>query len=124
MIISLLLAQAQLARMAQTPTAYADTILLPPSFILDQNAAIDYWANLYHAPADEMRATIQCESKNIPDAIGDHGHSFGLVQIYLPSHPFITKKQALDPDWSLQYMASHWHADHWSCRSILGFSDP
>ncbi len=109
--------------MVSTPVVYAAEIQLPPSYLMDYNASIEYWAAMYGAPADEMKAVINCESGFDPNAVGDHHHSFGVAQIYLPVHPFITKAQALDPDWSVQYMASHWHTDHWSCAAILGYRD-
>ncbi len=50
-------------------------------------------------------ATAICESFLVIDIIGDDGNSIGLWQIHLPSHPGITKEQALDPVW-----ATHWSA--------------
>jgi hypothetical protein len=54
-----------------------------------------------------MEAVIKCESGHNPNAVGDHGYSFGLVQIYLPAHPDISKEQALDPEFALDFLASH-----------------
>ncbi len=131
MVISLLLAQAQLERLASTPFAYADEIQLPPSYVMGHEASIKYWASKYNAPADRMEAVIKCESDFIPQqsnyksATGPNGRedSWGVAQIYLPKHPTITRDMAMDPDFSVQYMASHWHTDHWSCAKLLGFSD-
>ena len=107
--------------MSATPIAYADEIQLPPSYSQDYEASIRYWADRYSAPAEQMIAVIKCESKFNVNAVGDHGHSFGLVQIFLPAHPNITKKQALDPDFAVEYLASHWFSDHWTCQRLLGF---
>lgn len=63
-------------------------------------------------------ATIECESGFNPKAIGDHGTSFGIVQIHLPAHPSVTKAQALNPVWALEWAAEQWQAGHasaWSC---------
>ncbi len=41
-----------------------------------------------------------------PSAIGDHGNSIGLVQISKIYHPEVTRKQALDPVFSAEFLAS------------------
>lgn len=61
---------------------------------------------------------MRCESNYDPDAVGDHNHSFGLSQINLPSHPDISKEEALDPKFAIEYL-THGLAkktDHWSCE--------
>jgi len=67
---------------------------------------------------------INCESEGKTDAVGDNGRSFGLVQIFLPAHPNISKKQALDPVFAVDYLAkelSVGHGSAWSCyRAIYG----
>lgn len=61
---------------------------------------------------------VYCESRFDYQAIGDSGTSYGIAQIHLPAHPDISKKQALDPYWSLTWMANEWsqdRANEWSC---------
>lgn len=53
---------------------------------------------------------IQCESGyyNIQSNIiknGEREESYGVAQIHLPSHPEITKEQALDVDFSVEFIA-------------------
>lgn len=65
---------------------------------------------------------ITCESEWNPNAVGDHGTSFGLVQIHLPAHPEITKEQALDPAFSINYLKRELaagHASQWSCYRLV-----
>lgn len=66
-------------------------------------------------------AVVQCESKWNPNAIGDHGTSFGLVQLHNPEIDWgITREQAQDPALALEIMAKAWHrgeARRWSCYS-------
>jgi len=38
---------------------------------------------------------------------GQREQSFGLVQIHLPAHPNITKQQALDPEFALDFLAKN-----------------
>lgn len=37
-------------------------------------------------------------------AVGDNNTSFGPFQIHLPAHPGVTKAQAEDPTWAVNYM--------------------
>lgn len=71
---------------------------------------------------DDMVAIIECESSFNPTAVGDNGHSYGLVQIYLDYHPTVTKEQALDPDFAMNFLAdklSKGEGHLWSCYHIL-----
>lgn len=59
-------------------------------------------------------ATLSCESdgfkdvaiqSRVPDAGSPNGYeqSYGLAQIYLPAHPDVTKTQAENPAFALDY---------------------
>ncbi len=124
MIISLLLAQAQLERMAHTPVAYADTVQFKsaPLYLEDRVAAIQYWADTYKVDSAVMSGVIKCESGGSPNAVGDGGDSIGLVQVNLPAHKDVTRSMALDPDWSLRFLASQvsiGNAHIWTCFRLL-----
>lgn len=67
---------------------------------------------------DGFLATIQCESKFDPLAVGDGGTSYGIVQLHLPAHPDISKEMALDPFFSLAWAAEQFaqgRAWMWTC---------
>lgn len=49
-------------------------------------------------------AIVEAESSYKVNAVGDGGNSYGLVQIHLPSHPTITKEQALDPYFAIDFL--------------------
>jgi soluble lytic murein transglycosylase-like protein len=69
-----------------------------------------------------MEAIIRCESSFNPNAVGDFGQSFGLVQIFLPAHPSITKDQALDPTFAVDFLARNLAAGKgsmWTCFRLL-----
>ncbi|MEX2053938.1 MAG: hypothetical protein WD883_00060 [Candidatus Colwellbacteria bacterium] len=68
----------------------------------------------WEADADRMVATAKCESGLKPDAIGDDGASIGLFQIHLPSHPDVTKEEALDP-----YFAVEWSAKKFKINPFI-----
>lgn len=82
-------------------------------------------AEAYGVSADVMRKVIQCESMGSttiqsyhrrPD--GSREQSFGLAQIYLPAHPHITREQATEPAFAIDFMAremSEGNAWKWSC---------
>ncbi len=106
--------------------AYADEIQLPPSYIMDYEASIKFWAAKYNVSAYEMEATQKCESGFVPNMVGDHGTSFGVSQIHLVAHKDITKAQALDADWATKWMAEQFSIGNkhiWTCARLLGFSD-
>lgn len=69
-----------------------------------------------------MTQVLNCESTLNPNAVGDNGKSFGIAQIHLPSHPEITKEQALDPAFAIEYLAkeiSEGNGGQWSCWRIV-----
>lgn len=79
---------------------------------------IAYFADKYDVSEEQMLRTSFCESSHNTNAIGDHGHSFGMWQIHLPSHPEITKEQALDPIFSTEWSAKEFaegHQRQWTC---------
>ena len=83
---------------------------------------IDYYANLYNVKPSLMRSIIGCESSFNPNAIGDNNTSFGLSQIHLPAHPDITKEQAFNEDFAIEFMAkalSQGKGSMWTCYSIV-----
>ena len=83
---------------------------------------ITFYALKYNVNKNIMRKVISCESNYKVDAIGDSGKSFGLVQIHLPSHPHITKEQAFDPDFALNFLAKNIAKNKgkmWTCYRII-----
>jgi hypothetical protein len=86
---------------------------------------VDDVAQKYGVSADDMWRTIQCESMGSttiqshwrrPD--GSREQSYGLAQIYLPAHPHVTKEQAQDPQFAIDFMAKHFAQGRqgmWSC---------
>lgn len=88
-----------------------------------------------------MLAVIDCESQfvydtqsrhvytpsNVPKGydVGDREQSFGLVQIHLPAHPTITKEQAYDPEFSVDFLARHLKngdGNMWTCYRTLAMN--
>lgn len=66
----------------------------------------------------EVIGTMKCESGFRPNAIGDNGTSYGLSQIHLPAHPHITKEQALDPKFAIDFMVDEFAQGNqwkWTC---------
>lgn len=117
------------------PTVLADTVQVSyapwvvqkaaPTSLSDITTLIRDSSAFWGVSYDQMLNTLDCESKLDPNAIGDYGTSFGISQIHLPAHPEISKAQALDPHWAIEYMAkniSTGHASFWSCSRILGYS--
>jgi len=76
-------------------------------------------------------ATLKCEGdfyngqSYVKNPSGPNGRedSWGVVQIHLPSHPEITKDQATNPFWSINWMADEWLKGNewkWTCWHTAG----
>ena len=65
---------------------------------------------------DVFYETLRYESagfQNIQSLIVKNGkreESYGIAQIHLPSHPSITREQALTPHWAIEWAAKEWKA--------------
>ncbi len=63
-------------------------------------------ATLNGASVAETLHIADAESHFNPEAIGDHGESYGMFQIHLPAHKDISRKQAqsiiFSTEWSVQ----------------------
>ena len=114
MLVSLGFYPATPAMAAQVqPVIY--TIFTAPTIV-------EAYAVKYGIPAKPLIDTLSCESHFNASAIGDKGKSFGVAQIHLPSHPNITKEQALDPLWAIDWTAQQFKAGKakmWTCYRIL-----
>lgn len=66
---------------------------------------VAHFASQYQVSEKQMLATIRCESSFNEKAVGDGGKSFGLSQIHLPSHPTVTKEQATNKVFAVEFMA-------------------
>jgi hypothetical protein len=68
--------------------------------------------------AYQMKRTLYCESgyKNIQSYIVKNDQredSWGIAQIHLPSHPSVSREQALDPEFSIKFMNDNWELVRW-----------
>lgn len=85
-------------------------------------------AKKYGADPKIMANVIQCESQGSTtiqslsrNKKGERENSWGLVQIHLTSHKDISKEQALDPMFSIEFMAKNIVKNPymWSCYKII-----
>lgn len=79
---------------------------------------VTHFASQYQVSEKQLLATIRCESSFNEKAIGDSGKSFGLSQIHLPSHPKVTKEQALNKRFAIEFMAKAFAKNQqrmWTC---------
>jgi hypothetical protein len=68
--------------------------------------------------AYQMKRTLYCESgyKNIQSNIVKNGirePSYGIAQIHQPSHPTVTREQALNPEFAIKFMSDNWGKVAW-----------
>lgn len=89
---------------------------------------IDTDAHKYGVSAQLMKKLIQCESGFDTDIRSNHilsygrEQSYGLVQIHLPAHPDVSKEEAIDPTFAIDFMARNIAAgrkDMWSCSKMI-----
>lgn len=89
----------------------------------DIPSLVEIYAVKYGVSEDVMNKVIHCESTHNPNAVGDNGQSFGLVQIHLPSWGGqITREEALDPHFALNFLAeklSEGKGRLWTCYRKL-----
>lgn len=79
---------------------------------------IQKYAEKYDVSEEVLHKVIFCESRYNRYAIGDRGHSRGLVQIYDNYHPTITHEQAFDPDFAINFLAENikkGKGNMWTC---------
>ena len=80
------------------------------------------YANRYGVSFNTMSRVINCESSWDIEAVGDGGKSHGLVQIHNPSHPKITREQATDPEFAINFLAenlSNGKGNMWTCYRMI-----
>lgn len=93
---------------------------------------IDHNAEKYGVSAVLMRSIMSCENRDRdtnlqsyhPDPTGPNGRedSWGLVQIHLPSWPDITREQATDPEFAIDFLAKKLSENKgylWTCYRTL-----
>ena len=96
-----------------------------PQPCLTVQECVVYYGDKYDLSKEKkelMKKVIWCESRNLRYAVGDNGTSFGLSQIHLPAHPYVTKEQAFDIDFSIDFMAKEFSKGNegiWSCTGIV-----
>lgn len=95
-------------------------------------------AEEYGVSVHAMNAIIQCESQWNPSiqsrevyrtdrphegvVAGQREESYGLAQIHLPAHPHITKEQATNPEFAIEFLARNLAAGRagmWTCARQL-----
>lgn len=71
----------------------------------------------YGVSEDVMNSVINCESQYNPKALGDSGHSRGLVQIHNTYHA-VPDEDAYDPAFAIRFLAQHLKEGNghlWTC---------
>lgn len=102
-------------------------IIIPKTYTKDELIQkVYYYANTYKVNPETMIRVINCENtewdtklqSRIINQAGVREDSWGLSQIHLPSWSNITKEQATDPDFALEFMAkklSEGKGNLWTC---------
>lgn len=111
-ILKLALYSAVVALTSFTPIARASDPIIPIKTawsVSEVKGLVDYYAGIHNVSRETLRAVIFNESGYDWDNESDYAHgiptSFGACQIHLPDHPEVTKSQALDPNFCLNWTA-------------------
>lgn len=83
---------------------------------------VNIYADKYGVSRATLQSVVSCESGYNHKAIGDGGKSFGAVQIHNPSHPKITREQAENAEFALNFLAenvSKGKGSMWTCYRKL-----
>ena len=117
LVVGLLL--ALLAAVLVSP-AHAQAPVSPKRVVesvLTINEMITQSAIKYGVSRQILASVIKCESKFNPLAVSKTA-DYGVAQIHLSAHPTITKSQAFNPKWSIDWMAHEFSLGHqsaWTC---------
>lgn len=85
-------------------------------------------AKQYGANPIVMANVIQCESNGSTtiqslarNKNGERENSWGLVQIHLTAHTHITKEQAIDPEFAIEFLAKNITKNPymWTCYKLI-----
>jgi len=69
-----------------------------------------------------LARVLECESGLDPTVVGDNGTSFGIAQFHNPWAWGITKEQAFDPEFAIDFTAEQFslgQASKWTCYRML-----
>lgn len=113
------------------PIRVIDAPITPQITIIKSTSdLIQEYSVKYNVSAYLMSKVVQCESHGVNgqseflDPTGPNGRedSWGIVQIHLPAHPEVTKDEALDREFSIEWMAkkfSEGQSNIWSCYDLV-----
>lgn len=107
-----------LALLCSTTYVALAQVVEAPEKNLTIREIISIEAREHNVSEEVMNKVINCESEYNPQAVGDQGHSYGLVQIHNLYHPEVTKAQALDPEFAIDFLATNLELGNgklWSC---------
>lgn len=114
LIIGGLILAFAIARTSIAEAPAPEVPIMPPTV----QELVSKYALQYNVSASRMLATMKCESGLNNLAVGDHGNSYGIAQIFLKAHPEVTKEQAQDPAFASEFMAKEFskgNARIWTC---------
>lgn len=107
---------------AMAPTHAPETPKIALGGESEINMIIDTSAQKWGVNRQILVSVLKCESSLKPNAVGDSGTSFGIAQIRLIAHPEITKAEALDPAFAINYLAEQISLGRgymWTCYRLI-----
>ena len=101
------------------PPVEAAPLSIPQLEAIATSSAARY--DLSRKATRQMLKVIQCESGWDTTVVSSTG-DYGISQLNLSAHPEITKEEAFDPHFSLDWLAHEWSLGHqnlWVCYGQL-----
>jgi soluble lytic murein transglycosylase-like protein len=117
-ILFLLFTPSTIAVKVEVEEAPIEKPYLAPKTVVE---VIVETARLHAIDEKKFLAVAKCESSLNPSAVGDGGKSYGLFQIHLPSHPDVSKEDALNQVWASEWAAKKFKKNPriWTCFNKL-----
>ena len=84
---------------------------------------INYKATEQGVSPAVVKKVIECESQYKITALGDGGHSRGLVQIHDKYHPDVSDEEAYNPQFAVDFLVQklkEGQGRQWTCFKMLG----
>jgi len=114
-LLPLLTPAVGIAKIVEAPVLNEKTLLTTKGGI---DLYINYKATEQGVNPAVVKKVIACESEYNPNALGDEGHSRGLVQIHNKYHPEVSDEEAYDPAFAVGFLVQklkEGQGKQWSC---------
>lgn len=115
LLLPLLTPAVGIAKIVEAPVLNEKTLLTTKGGI---DLYINYKATEEGVSPAVVKKVIECESQYNVNALGDSGHSRGLVQIHNKYHPEVSDEEAYDAQFAVDFLVQklkEGRGKEWTC---------